>query len=188
MKLLLAYKYRIYPKVWQGRLMRSHLSTLCELYNTLRDMKIDTWRQEHISLSRTDLRLKALELRRENESLKEIHSQVVQNVATRLARSFKNYFEGRARFPKHKHPKKYLSFTYPQSGFKLYNSKLYLSRIGHVRIFMHRPMEGQVKTLTVKYNAGEWYAVFICKIPDREKNHHRADSRRTDQRRRHGAD
>jgi len=168
-EMLLAYKYHIYPKVGQERLMKSHLSMLCELYNTLRDLKIDTWKQKHISLSRTNLRLKALELRRRNERLKEIHSQVVQSVATRLARSFKIYFEGRARFPKHKHPKKYLSFTYPQTGFKLCNNKLYLSGIGNVRIFMHRPMEGQVKTLTVKYNAGQWYAVFTCKIPDREK-------------------
>ncbi len=167
--MLLAYKYRIYPKVGQGRLMKSHLSTLCELYNTLRDLKIGTWKQEHVSLSRTDLRLKALGLRREDENLQGIHSQVVQSVATRLARSFKNYFEGRARFPKNKHPKKYLSLTYPQSGFKLCNSKLYLSGIGDVRIFMHRLVEGQVKTLTVKYNAGQWYVVFACKIPDQEK-------------------
>jgi len=167
--MLLAYKYRIYPKAWQGRLMKSHLSTLCELYNTLRDLKIGLWKQKHVSLSRTDLRLKALELRRQNERLQEIHSQVVQSVATRLARSFKNYFEGRARFPKHKHPKKYLSFTYPQSGFKLCSNKLHLSGIGHVRIFMHRPMECQVKTLTVKYNAGQWYAIFACKTPDQEK-------------------
>jgi len=167
--LLLAYKYRIYPKVGQGRLMKSHLSALCELYNTLRDLKIGLWKREHVSLSRTDLRLKALEFRREDERLQEIHSQVVQSVVTRLARSFKNYFEGRARFPKHKHPKKYLSLTYPQSGFKLCNNKLHLSGIGDVRIFMHRPMEGQVKTLTVKYNAGQWYVVFACKIPDREK-------------------
>ncbi len=86
-----------------------------------------------------------------------------------LRESFKNYFEGRARFPKQKHPRKYLSFTYPQSGFKLCNNKLYLSGIGHIRIFMHRPMEGQVKTLTVKYNAGQWYVVFACKIPDQKK-------------------
>ncbi len=85
-EMLLAYKYRIYPKVGQGRLMKSHLSTLCELYNKLRDLKIGTWKQEHVSLSRTDLRLKALELRREDEKLQGIHSQVVQSVATRLAR------------------------------------------------------------------------------------------------------
>jgi hypothetical protein len=47
LKLLLA-KYHIYLKVWRGRLMRSHLSTLCELYNTLMDLRIGIWRQEHI--------------------------------------------------------------------------------------------------------------------------------------------
>lgn len=167
--MLLAYRYRIYPKVGQERLLKSQLSVLCKLYNTLRDLKIGLWKRGHISLSRTDLRLKALELRGQDERLQEIHSQVVQSVAARLARSFKNYFEGRARFPKHKHPKKYLSFTYPQSGFKLCNNKLYLSGVGYVRIFMHRPMEGEVKTLTVKYNAGQWYVVFVCENSDLEK-------------------
>jgi len=167
--MLLAYRYRIYPKAWQERLLKSHLSALCERYNTLRDLKISLWKQKHISLSRTDLRLKALELRRQDERLQEIHSQVVQSVATRLARSFKNYLEGRARFPKRKHPKKHLSFTYPQSGFKLCNNKLYLSGVGYVRIFMHRPMEGEVKTLTVKYNTGQWYAIFVCENSDLEK-------------------
>ncbi|MGC8936216.1 MAG: hypothetical protein ACP5KV_02465, partial [Candidatus Methanomethylicaceae archaeon] len=45
-----------------------------------------------------------------------VHSQVVQNVATRVYTAFKNYFDKRARFPKHNKESKYRSFTYPQSG------------------------------------------------------------------------
>ena len=181
--MLATFRYRMYPKPGQERLLKSHLSSLCQFYNTLRDLKIEKWRREHASLSENDLRQIALDIRRTNEGLqeKEIHSQVVQNVATKVYTAFRNYFEGRARFPKRKNAKRYRSLTYPQSGFRAFGKvverknrtelkgKLYLSKIGFVRVFMHRPLEGRIKNLTVKYDAGEWYAVFICEVPDRPK-------------------
>jgi putative transposase len=179
---LAAFRYRICPKPGQGRLLKSHLSALCQLYNELRDLKINTWREKHASLSEDELRQAALDIRKGDEGLQEVHSQFVQNVATKVYTAFENYFEGRARFPKRKQPKRYRSLTYPQSGFRLcgkiiekgkkrteLKGKLYLSRIGFVRVFMHRPLEGKVKNLTVKYDAGEWYAVFACDVQDRPK-------------------
>jgi len=178
---LAAFRYRIYPKPGQERLLKSHLSALCRLYNELRDLKIEKWRRKRASLSENDLRQTALEMRRKDEDLKSIHSQVVQNVATRVSTAFRNYLEGRARFPKHKKIQRYRSFTYPQSGFRLcgkiiekgsrteLNGKLYLSKIGFMRIFMHKPLNGRMKSLTVKYDAGEWYIVFACEVQDRSK-------------------
>jgi len=177
-----AYKYRIYPKTQQERLIKSQLTTLCDLYNRLRNLKIGTWKKDRISLGENDLRRKTLEIRRIDGSLQGVHSQVCQNVGTRLARAFDNYLEGRARFPKNKKPKKYRSLTYPQSGFKLcgkiiekgknrteFDGRLYLSKIGFMRIFMHKPLHGKVKMLTIKHEAGEWYAIFICNIPTTRK-------------------
>ena len=143
------------------RLKRSLLA-LCSLYNKLRAKKIETYRQKGCSLTRTDLRAIALEERRNDAELQSVYSQVVQNVADRVAVAFKNFFEGRARFPKTKQPRKYLSITYPQSGCKINpDRKLHLSGIGPVRIFMHRPLLGEVERLTIKREASEWYAVFI---------------------------
>jgi transposase len=34
---------------------------------------------------------------------------------------------------------------------------------------MHRPLEGRIKNVTVKYDAGEWYAALICELPDQPK-------------------
>jgi len=75
--------------------------------------------------------------------------------------AFKNYFEGRARFPRSKRFKDYRPLTYPQSGFKLADGRLHLSKIGKVRIFQHRPLEGTVRRLTIKYAVGEWYEEFL---------------------------
>ena len=142
------------------RLKRS-LHVLCELYNTLRAERIQQYRQNHQSLTRTELRSLALQIRRNNPRLRQVYSQAEQNVADRVAVAFKNYFEGRARFPRTKQFKDYRSLTYPQSGFKLENNRLSLSKIGKVRIFLHRPLQGTVRRLTIKHTVGEWYAILL---------------------------
>ncbi|MGA3298291.1 MAG: transposase [Candidatus Bathyarchaeia archaeon] len=156
-----AYRYRLYPSGVQEMRLKRSLHALCELYNTLRAEKIHQYQQNHQSLSRTKLRSLALQIRRNNPKLRQIYSQAEQNVADRVAIAFKNYFQGRARFPRSKRFKEYMSFTYPQSGFKLENGRLLLSKIGKVRIFIHRPLQDTVHRLTIKYAVGEWYAILL---------------------------
>jgi putative transposase len=156
-----AYRYRLYPSGVQEMRLKRSLHALCELYNTLRAEKIHQYQQNHQSLSRTELRSLALQIRRNNPKLRQIYSQAEQNVADRVAVAFKNYFQGRARFPRTKRFKDYRSFTYPQSGFKLENGRLLLSKIGKVRIFIHRPLQDTVHRLTIKYAVGEWYAILL---------------------------
>jgi putative transposase len=58
-------------------------------------------------------------------------------------------------------------FTYPQAGFKLEGSKLVLSKIGSIRIFRHREVEGKIKTCNIKKdNLNHWYAILVSEIPD----------------------
>jgi len=159
--LLSAYKYRLYPSGVQEMRFKRSLHALCELYNTLRAEKIQKYQQHRNSLSRTGLRELALRVRQNSPKLQDVYSQVSQNVADRVVYAFKNYFEGRARFPRSKKFEDYRSLTYPQSGFKLADGRLHLSKIGKVRIFQHRPLEGTVRRLTIKYAVGEWYAIFL---------------------------
>ncbi len=44
-------------------------------------------------------------------------------------------------------------------------SKLTLSKIGTIRIFKHREVEGKIKTCTIKKDLlGHWYAVLVAEI------------------------
>jgi putative transposase len=176
----LAYKYRIYPNREQEMRLKRSLLLLCNLYNKLRDLKIRKYKEDGTNLTLNDLREIALEERRNSKELQSIHSQVVQEVADRVYNAFDRFFEGIARFPRHKHPKKYRSLTYTQSGFRLIannnSNKLYISKIGYVRIFMHRPLEGKIRRLTVKYEAGEWYAIFIVEKEVLEPNTNTIDN------------
>jgi putative transposase len=65
---------------------------------------------------------------------------------------------------------RYDSFTFPQSGFQIDGQgKLAASGIGHIKLVLHRPLRGKIKTLTLRRSAtGKWYAAFsvVCE-PER---------------------
>ncbi len=100
--------------------------------------------------------------------LKSVHAHVLQDVLRRLKKAFDNFFrrirEGAKTkgYPRFKAAGRYRSFTSHDSGFKLDGSKLRLSKIpGSIRVFVHRPIEGTVKTCTIKKDGtGCWYVIF----------------------------
>jgi putative transposase len=94
---------------------------------------------------------------------KDVFSQVLQNVLKRVDRSFKNFFNGFG-YPRFQGRDRYNSFTYPQSGFELKDGKLSLSKIGNIRIILHREIEGKIKTCTIKKDVDQWYVTLSCEI------------------------
>ena len=116
----------------------------------------------------------------------DIASHVLQDVMLRLEKAMQAFFrrirEGQTPgFPRFQGRNRYCSFTYPDgAGWKLAISKepegkhkgkavLHLSKIGEVRVVLHRPLEGKIKTCTIKHEVGQWYAVFSCEVPGPEK-------------------
>ena len=94
---------------------------------------------------------------------KEVFSQVLQDTIKRVDKSFKNFFNGFG-YPRFQGRNRYNSFTYPQSGFELQEGKLYLSKIGNLKIILHREIEGKIKTCTIRKDIDQWYVSFSCEI------------------------
>ena len=67
-------------------------------------------------------------------------------------------------FPRFKGKGWFDSFTYPQLGFRVEGSQVSLAKIGNVKIHLHRPLAGDIKTLTLKNENGKWYACFSCMV------------------------
>ena len=55
---------------------------------------------------------------------------------------------------------RYDSFTYPQGGYEIINKRLHLSKIGHIKMKLHREMKGTSKTCTIKREGDQWYSIF----------------------------
>jgi putative transposase len=92
----------------------------------------------------------------------------------RLQRSFENFFRrvkngDKPGYPRFKGRDRFDSFTFPAygDGIRLLdNDRLRVQHVGLIRVKLHRPVEGKIKTVTLKREAGKWYAVFSCELPD----------------------
>jgi len=149
--MLKTFKYRIYPTKKQIRIMNQWLEE-CR------------WRFNHFLAEATSLPA----LKEQRPSLANVHSQVLQNVAVRIDLAFKAFFRRvkageKPGYPRFRGKGRYDSFTFPQSGFILDGNILRLSKIGNVKVVLHRPVEGQIKTCTIKRSStGKWYVMFSC--------------------------
>src|SRR5207247_9082168 len=100
------------------------------------------------------------------EEYQEMYSQVLQDVLLRLDKAFAAFFRRikngeEPGYPRFQGRNRYDSFTYPQTGgFSLtHDSRVCLSKIRSIKVKLHRPLEGQMKTCTIKYDAGQWYVI-----------------------------
>ncbi len=70
-------------------------------------------------------------------------------------------------YPRFRGRTRYDSFCYPQSGFALEGHEVRLSKIGRVRLVLHRPLEGTIKTCCIRRTStGKWFVSFACEVPE----------------------
>lgn len=170
-----SFKYRIYPTKSQRSRMERTLDLCRWVYNQTLAYRKDAWEKEGRSTSKYETHNLLPEWRVEKPELIDVHSQVLQNVQERVELAFKAFFR-RAKsgekpgYPWFRGRGWYDSFTYPQSGFKLLCGKLRLSKVGDVKIKLHRPIEGKIKRLTIRRaSTGKWFACFSMEIDDPPK-------------------
>ncbi|WP_208492327.1 RNA-guided endonuclease TnpB family protein [aff. Roholtiella sp. LEGE 12411] len=90
------------------------------------------------------------------------YSSVLQCVAINLDKAYKNFFEGRARFPKFKSKFDRQSIHYPQS-VTVVDGKLKIPKIGEVKAVFHRQVSGIIKTVTISKTATDkYFASILC--------------------------
>ncbi|QYZ78565.1 transposase [Methanofollis formosanus] len=161
-----AYRYRIYPSKSQVSLLEQTLEICRWIYNDTLALRKNAWEEEQRSLSLYETNKILTQWKKERPDLNQVYSQVLQNVQMRVDLAFKAYFRRvkageKPGYPRFKGKGRYDSITYKQSGFKLIGDRLHLSKVGDVRIVLHRPVEGTIKTLTIRRSStGKWYACF----------------------------
>ena len=160
-----SYKFKLYPSKAQILLLEHMLSACCELYNAAVQERRDAWRINRKSINFASQSAQLVDIKEVRTEFNGVYSQVLQDTLHRVDKTFKSFFErvkrtAKAGFPRFRSRSRYASLTYPQLGFSLQGSKLHLSKIGKVKIKLHRPIEGRIKTLTIKREAGNWFAGF----------------------------
>jgi putative transposase len=164
------YKYKLSPTPAQERALKVVLSRCHALYNVALEQR-KTWWERGQGKSATYYQQKAElpDLKAACPEYAEINAQVLQDVILRVERTFQEFFRRiqageKAGYPRFQGQGRYHSFTYPQygEGAVLDGSLLSLSKIGRIRIRLHRPLQGISKTVTISREADGWYACISC--------------------------
>lgn len=167
----LTFKYRLKPTRAQQRLLSQQLELCRYVYNRTLGTRKDAYEQRGESLNYYATAKMLPAWKAEQLELRQVHSQVLQNVQVRVDLAFQAFFRRvkageKCGYPRFKGQGRYDSITYPQygNGAVLNERTLRLSKIGDVKVVLHRPIRGQIKTVTLQRNVGQWYVCFSCEV------------------------
>lgn len=164
--MLKTYRYRLKPTKSQIHVLERQLELCRQLYNDTLAYRKNAWETEGRQVKPFETQNRLPQLKMDRPEFKEIHSLTLQNVVLRVELAFKAFFRRvkageNPGYPRFKGKGRYDSITYTQSGFKLDSEVLHLSKIGDVKIKLHRPVEGEIKTCTIRrMPTGKWFACF----------------------------
>jgi putative transposase len=136
----LTYKYRLFPSNGQRASLQRTLDACRWLYNKTLETRKNAWEQEQKTVGHYATINLIAQWKAEKPELIGVHSQVLQEVCTRVDLAFKAFLrrvkagKEKAGYPRFRGYGWYDSFTFPQSGFGLLDhGRVRLSKIGSVR-------------------------------------------------------
>jgi putative transposase len=168
------YKYQLSPTPEQERTLATVLWRCRELYNAGLQERKAAWEKCRVSVSFAMQSAQLPAIKEVRPEYKHLNAQVVQDVLHRLdkacAACFRRVKAGeRPGYPRFQGRDRYNSFTYPQvgghgahGGAVVDGGMLTLSKIGRIRMRLHRPLHGTPKTVTIRREADGWYACISC--------------------------
>jgi putative transposase len=166
------FRYKLRPKKSQKRKLASDLKALSWVYNKAIEAVKNAYEKKEPYPKRSGLYKLIHQWILEKPELKNIHSQVLQNVCDRVDKAFKAFFRRvkageKPGYPRFKSWRRYKSFTFPQSGFSLKDGILTLSKIGKIKTVVHRELRGDVKTCNIKLDAsGDYWVSFATEVSE----------------------
>lgn len=156
-----AVKVRIYPNKEQAITLAQHFGCARWWWNYALSLCIETYQETGKGLTRSAMNSMLPKLKKEESTqwLKDCYSQVLQSVSLNLSRAYLNFFAGRAKYPRFKSRFKKQSIQYPQQVFQVEQDLKFPGKLGIVKTKIHRPLDGEIKTVTVSMTpSGKYYA------------------------------
>lgn len=172
MKLLRkVYRFRMRPTEAQEAALYRMAGARRFVYNWALDRRKDHHASHGMDISSKRLSSELTTLKSEPETLwlKEVDSQMLQQALIDVDRAFDAFFEKRSRFPRFRSKKAgHFTFRIPQR-VGIEDGKVYVPKVGWVRIRQSREVEGKTKGATFKRDAtGDWYVSLTTEfeVPD----------------------
>jgi len=150
---------------------QTQLNIAREVYNACLEERRDCYRKTGKSLTYYDQANQLKAIRQECPDVATANYSMLQATCRRAQRTYDNFYRRvnaglKGGFPRFKGYHRFDSITFPSynDGCKLTDTRLKLQGVGSVKVKLHRPVEGTIKTVTLKREVGKWYVVFSCAV------------------------
>lgn len=157
------YKHRLYRCDKKDNKLRHMIFVASTVWNHMRALQKRYYRLTGKYIRLTAMSNHVLKLRKTQHFAlwQGLHSQACQEVCRRIDDAYQRFFSKRVKHPpRFRKARKYRSFTFPQSGYKVAGHTITIAGTKY-KFVKHRAMNGQIKTLTVKRDAmGRLWLVF----------------------------
>ena len=197
--MILTFRYPVYPTQTQETTLLKWLKHLCELQNSARHDRKIAWETEGEKVSCNEQKNKLTVARKKYDDFREVPQDIQVCALERTDTAYDGFYkrceEGAAKKGYPRHRKRIRSMTwklrkYPkvvqrktkdtdrkvikvrqtpirETAWK--HDRLKVPGLGEVKIYMHRPLEGDPKEVTLLKKASGWYANISCELPDTPK-------------------
>ena len=179
----------MYPTRTQETTLFKWLASLCELQNSARHDRKVAWETEGKSVSCNEQQRKLKVAREKYADFREVPQDMQVCALERTDKAFDGFYRrceaGAAKkgYPRHRKSIRSMSWKLrkhtlksgegvPQTPIRetaWKRNRLKVPKLGEVKIYMHRPLQGDPKSVTLVKKASGWYAHIICELPDTPK-------------------
>ena len=185
----LTFKYPIYPTPEEERTLLEWFDHLCELQNAARNNRKFVHEEEGRFVSRYDQEHLLKVAREKYDDFREVPQDFQVSILKRVDKAF-DAFRRRCKegaekkgYPRFKMRVRSLTWCLRKHKLKtgervrqnpiietdFRHNRLKVPKLGEVKIYMHRPLQGDPKEVTIIKKASGWYAHISCEIPDMPK-------------------
>ncbi|BAW96311.1 IS891/IS1136/IS1341 transposase [[Synechococcus] sp. NIES-970] len=157
-----AFKYRFYPTPEQESLLRRTMGCTRLVYNRALAVRTQAWSEEkkQVGYSDTSAMLTAWKKQDDLQFLNEVSCVPLQQGLRHLQKAFRNFFQGRAKYPTFKKKRNGGSAEFTKSAFKWRDGQVFLAKCSEplaIRWSRALPKGANPSTITVKLSpAGRW--------------------------------
>ena len=167
-----AFKYRLFTNANQERELAITLETHRRLYNECLAQRIEAFKLTGKTVKYTEQSGWFKTAKLINAFYARINFSAAQATMRRLEKAYANFFRRvkakatKAGFPRFKGRDFFDSFEFPShgDGCRITGNRLRLQHIGTIRVKLHRPWQGDIKTLSIKREGGKWFVILSCDL------------------------
>lgn len=148
--------YPVLPTKEQGLTLDSWRISCRQLYNGALEERRNAWKKQHRSVSYEDQTISLTELRKSSPEWAAIPAEILRSALHRIQTSFQGFFRRHKRgekpgYPRYKSREHYNSFSFAGNLTEVQGNKVWVPKLGWVKLNLYRPIPPGAKILVVRF-------------------------------------